>query len=183
MDEVDGLPFRLFRAAIVQIAEAKRLSRSRTPGRRSREGDLAAAAIILIQASLESWIKSLVGEIPKHTAKKNWLELWRDGPLQEPSDDAKQMSPLRPPDEAYQYLKIMNDARNYFVHGDHQARRRVLRHFRDARAFSYSLSSWLPAQWMLEDANRLFTHAESVTGLPAPTLDNVRRLNPDLFGG
>jgi hypothetical protein len=50
--------FGLYRAALVQVRAAERFSRCRLPERRIQKHDAVATAMILIQASLESWIRA-----------------------------------------------------------------------------------------------------------------------------
>lgn len=172
------VPFGLYRAALVQVRAAERFSRSRKPERKLQEADAAATAVILIDASLETWVKSACESV-NTGAHPNSRTLWRLAPHEiGVKRGVTSGKDLELPEKDFEFLGIMTQLRNYLVHGDARSRDKLATQFSWDPA--YLLAHFIAA-WASDGADSLFTYGMRVTGILAPTKKRLLEVHPDLL--
>jgi len=170
--------FGLYREALAQVRAAERFHDSERPDARLRESDAAAAAIILTQASLESWVKTVCNGADIDTSRVNWIQCWRDS-----LPDAV-CAPGADPDvksgpQRWAILDMLNDLRNYLAHGDKKARDKVRRALPDVMPLDVLTKD--VAFLFVYEANIWFEYGMALTGLLAPTRSLLLEMSPGLL--
>lgn len=170
--------FILYRAALVQVRAAEKASRARIAARRQQEADAAASAMILVQAALEGWIKAACLRSGITTRRRKWLDLWANEPFRIAECLDRPVNEAEHPMPDIRYLLMVNDFRNYLVHGDENARKKAGQHLNGSPSV---VLAYYPALLAQQSADELFAHGMSVTGYLAPTKQRLLDLQPDLL--
>jgi hypothetical protein len=153
----------LYRRACAQRAQAIRMAHefveSAQHERRRREMDAAMSTIVLTQAAGESWIYSAYRKASVRPPRaKGWVQRWIDSPVLICGDGTRALDK-----STVDSLRTLSNWRNYLVHGDDSARRR-LHAVVPAGDVADRLTSEL-AQKVIQDMDDAFTDAGSLLGV------------------
>ena len=157
----------LYRRACAQQAQAIRMSQefaeSGQHERRLREMDAVMSTVVLTQAAGESWIYSAYRKASvRPRPAQGWVQRWVDSPGLICGEGTRALN-----ESTEDSLRTLSNWRNFLVHGDDAARRR-LHAVVPAGDVADRLTSEL-AQKVIQDMDDAFTDAGSLLGVHGTT--------------